>query len=168
MNAVQRLVIVALAAGTALIMGFSSAQAAPRPAPTHAQILAALARPAQTMTGLEQQNALQLRLAPGGRQTAPHEVSYDGGKVVITVAMPGAARAAAAGGYPDCPAQWFCFYDGPNWTYPRGKLSDCGWQDLGRYGWNDRTESVDNYTANDIDFYNHNDRGNPANMHALD
>lgn len=74
---------------------------------------------------------------PGGKQINATEISYgDGAFVVTVVPQPGTL------GAPDCPSGWFCFYDVINYGYPRGKLSDCGWQDLGWWGWRNRTESV--------------------------
>lgn len=79
-----------------------------------------------------------------------------------------AARTLSAAGVADCPSGWFCFYDGDNFGYPRGKLSDCRWQDLGVYGWNDRTNSVHNNTSSLVEFHQHLDYGNPANGHTYD
>lgn len=78
-----------------------------------------------------------LALYPGGTQISPTEVSYAGGSFVVTF-----TKAVNATSGPDCPSGWFCFYDWPYFGYPRGKLSSCGWQDLSKYGWHDRTESV--------------------------
>jgi hypothetical protein len=72
---------------------------------------------------------------PGGQQLRDNEIAY--GAVIVEVAAPVGAYAA-----PDCPTGWFCFYDGLNYNYPRGRLSSCGWQDLGWWSWRDRTESV--------------------------
>ncbi|MEV0570771.1 peptidase inhibitor family I36 protein [Dactylosporangium sp. NPDC050588] len=74
---------------------------------------------------------------PGGVQTGPSDISYSGGRFVVTVTRPAASLAGA-----DCPSGWFCFYDKINFGYPRGRLSDCSWQDLGTWGWRNRTESV--------------------------
>lgn len=82
------------------------------------------------------QVAAYLAAHPGGRQISATDIEY-GGVFVVTVVRPAGALAA-----PDCPAGWFCFYDRTNFNYPRGKLSDCGDQDLGRWGWRNRTESV--------------------------
>jgi Peptidase inhibitor family I36 len=131
--------------------------------PSRAQILEQLQRPATNMQELQQQIDLQLKLAPGGKQTSVNEVSYDGGRFVVTYALPNAIT-----GYPDCPSGWFCFYDGYNWGYPRGRLSSCGWQDLAWWGWNDRTNSIDNSTGSWIQYIQHWDYGNPANGHRYD
>ncbi|MFC0528811.1 peptidase inhibitor family I36 protein [Phytohabitans kaempferiae] len=75
---------------------------------------------------------------PGGVRIGGADIAYGGGRFIVTVTRTDLAAAAA----PDCPANWFCFYDGTNYTYPRGKLSDCGAQDLGAWGWRNRTASV--------------------------
>jgi len=72
---------------------------------------------------------------PGGTKISANEVGY--GPLVVTVNRPLAATAVA-----DCPAGWFCFYAGINYTYPRGKLSSCGYQSLADYGWANRIDSV--------------------------
>jgi len=131
--------------------------------PSKAEILAQLERPATNMQELQQQISLQLRLAPGGTQTSVNEVSYDGGKFVVTYALPNTIT-----GSPDCPGGWFCFYDNNNWGYPRGKLSSCGWQDLGQYGWSDRTQSLDSSIGSWVEYINHWDYGDPANGHYYD
>jgi Peptidase inhibitor family I36 len=78
-----------------------------------------------------------LKAHPGGVQVGAADIAYSGGRFVVTVVR--TDRTAAT---PDCPSGWFCFYDGVNYTYPRGKLSDCGAQDLGTWGWRNRTASV--------------------------
>uniref|UniRef100_UPI001C71C5F8 hypothetical protein n=1 Tax=Microbispora sp. H10830 TaxID=2729109 RepID=UPI001C71C5F8 len=40
-----------------------------------------------------------------------------------------------------------------NFGYPRGKLSDCGTQDLAPYGWRDRISSADNSTTNSVEYW---------------
>ena len=128
-----------------------------------AEVLAQLERRATNMEELKAQINLQLKVAPGGKQTGVNEVSYDNGRFVVTYAMPNTID-----GTPDCESGWFCFYDNTYWGYPRGKLSDCGWQDLARWGWHDRTESVDNSTGSSIQYIQHRDYGNPANGHSYD
>jgi hypothetical protein len=125
---------------------------------------ALLQREASTLDELEQQVQLQLQRHPGGRRVGPNEVAYDGGKFVITFAVPGKTFHGLA----DCPGGWFCFYQNYNYGYPRGKLSDCTWQDLAWWGWNDRTRAVHNNTASEVDFIQHWDMGNPANGHSYD
>jgi hypothetical protein len=114
-----------------------------------------LHRQAESPAELQEQIDLHLQLAPGGEQTAPNEVTYGDGTFVVTYALPNQRQLAT----PDCPSGSFCFYDGQNYVYPRGKLSDCGYQDLDDFGWSDRTSSVDNGTASNVRYYNHLDSG---------
>ncbi|WP_169949186.1 peptidase inhibitor family I36 protein [Microbispora sp. H11081] len=125
-----------------------------------------LHRQARSDTELRQQVELQLKVAPGGVQTSRNEVSYDKGRFVVTYALPG--QAALAAGVADCPSGSFCFYDGKDYGYPRGKLRDCGWQDLATWGWNDRTTSVHNNTNWQLAFIEHDDLGVPAYGHGYD
>jgi hypothetical protein len=74
---------------------------------------------------------------PGGKQISATEIAYGGGALVIAVAPESGVE-----GSPDCPSGWFCFYEWTWFGYPRGKLSDCGWQDLAWWQWQDRLESV--------------------------
>lgn len=127
---------------------------------------ALLHRDAISRAELQQQIQLQLQRFPDGMQIAENEVAYDGGAFVMTFALPEQAIAPRAA--PDCPAGWFCFYDHPNFGYPRGKLSDRGWQDLASFGWSDRIESVHNNTSTAVEFINHFDFGDPANGHTFD
>lgn len=88
-------------------------------------------------TDVQSQIDAQLARYPGGTQINATEISYAGGAFVMTFAPATGVLAT-----PDCPSGWFCFYDGLNYGYPRGKLSSCGWQDLALYGWQNRTESA--------------------------
>ncbi len=92
---------------------------------------------------------------PGGRQVNATEIAYGGGAFVMSFAPPG----QHIQGVPDCPPGWFCFYDRVNFGWPRGRLSDCGWQDLADWGWQDRTESAhNNQAAGSVSFINHGSR----------
>lgn len=75
---------------------------------------------------------------PGGVIVNDNEISYDGGRFVVTLTRPAHTRAAVA----DCPSGWFCFYDRTGYGYPRGRLSDCGRQNLATWGWQYRVESA--------------------------
>ncbi|MEV4513721.1 peptidase inhibitor family I36 protein [Dactylosporangium sp. NPDC049525] len=147
----------------AVALGASPASAEPVGV---AQIRAELSKQPTTAAQLQRKIDLQLKLAPGGTQISANEVSYNNGQFVVTYALPNSIQAVQAAA--DCPSNWFCFYDGANFTYPRGKLSSCGWQDLGAYGWADRTSSVDNGSGSQIIFINHYDQGNPNNGHIHD
>jgi hypothetical protein len=122
-----------------------------------------LSRPAGSLSELQLQLQLELERVPGGTQINQNEISYDDGRFVVTFALPGQTF-----GVPNCPAEWFCFYDGRDFSYPRGKLRDLGWQDLARWRWQDRTQSVHNNTWQNVDFINHYDYGDPANGHRYD
>jgi hypothetical protein len=88
---------------------------------------------------------------PGGVRINGTQVSYGGGVFIVTVVPPPGVEAA-----PDCPSGWFCFYEDINYGYPRGQLSDCGWQDLAWWSWQDRTESVHyNMSTGSVVFINH-------------
>ena len=101
---------------------------------------------------------------PGGKKISPTEVSYSNGAFIVTT-----RRSAGTLVGPDCPSGWFCFYDGVNYGYPRGKLSSCGWQDLASWGWNDRTESV-HYMLNTgrVWFINHVGTGHSNDFNVFD
>ena len=98
----------------------------------------ALAQPNTKPGDIQAQIDAHLKAFPGGVQTGPYEITYDNGEFVMTFARTGFSPSGTA----DCPHGWFCFYDSINFGYPRGKLSDCGWQDLARWGWANRTESA--------------------------
>jgi hypothetical protein len=88
---------------------------------------------------------------PGGKQISATEISYRGGAFIVAVVRPANTPDGA-----DCPSGWFCFYDGTNFVYPRGRLSSCGWQDLSWYGWSDRTESAHyNLASGQVWFIDH-------------
>jgi len=74
---------------------------------------------------------------PGGRLVNAYEVSYGGGAFVVTLRSPAKADAA-----PDCPANWFCFWDETSYNGYRGKLSSCGFQSLVPYYWDYRVASA--------------------------
>jgi hypothetical protein len=100
-------------------------------------IVAALPKPAEAAQ-IQAKVDAYLAAYPGGRQINATEIEYGNGAFIVDVVpAPNAVE-----GFPDCPSGWFCFYDYVNFGYPRGKLSDCGWQDLGWWGWQNRTDSV--------------------------
>ncbi len=98
----------------------------------------ALAASASRLPTSTTATAKYLAAHPGGTQINAREISYNDGALIVTVSRDVGTLAA-----PDCPSGFFCFYDGVNYTYPRGKLSGCGWQDLGTWGWRNRVASVD-------------------------
>lgn len=98
--------------------------------------------PARSRQELQQQIDSHLTRFPGGVQINENEISYADGTFIMTFAKPGMLSDSQAAPDNDCTFNWYCFYDGTNYTYPRGRLSSCGWQDLFDFGWHDRTESV--------------------------
>lgn len=74
---------------------------------------------------------------PGGAMLNDNEVSYQGGEFVVTLRGPIGTQGTA-----DCPAGWYCFYESPNFGYPRGRLADCGRQGLFTWSWQYRVESA--------------------------
>jgi len=100
-------------------------------------VVGVVAVPAPASARLQGQVNAYLAAHPGGKQIGANEISYGDGAFIVSVAPESGIQ-----GVPDCPSGWFCFYDKIFYGYPRGKLSDCGWQDLAWWGWQDRTESV--------------------------
>jgi len=56
-------------------------------------------------------------------------------------------RAIGAPSGPDCPAGSLCLYAGRNFAYPRAQLGSCGMTLLAPWGWQRRTEAVDDELA---------------------
>jgi hypothetical protein len=115
----------------------------------------AAAEPSGDPTATQRQVDAYLAAHPGGTQLNETEVSYSHGTFVVTVVAPAHHIAG-----PDCPSGWFCFYQGLNYTYPRGKLSSCGWQDLAWWGWQNAVESAHyNLATGTVWFINHSGAG---------
>jgi hypothetical protein len=136
----------------AVVMGLLFlAPGAPAASDQESSVPPLLTKQAASAAELQAQVDLQLSVAPGGKQTAPNEVTYADGRFVVTFTKPGQVQPLAA----DCPGGWFCFYEHANFGYPRGRLSDQGWQDLATFSWHDRTDSVHNNSNTAVDFDNH-------------
>lgn len=126
----------------AVTLGLAAAGTA---VPTHA---------APATPSVQAQIHAQLAAHPGGVQINATEVAYDNGRFIITFARPAGVTVNVIIG--DCPTGKFCFYDKPDYGYPRGALADCAWQDLNWYGWSDRTESAYfNKASGQIQFLDH-------------
>lgn len=152
----MRSLLTAITAAVLCVSLVPATAAAAEPELTLPQARQLLSKQATSAAELQRQVKLQLRLYPGGVQTAANEVSYDGGGFVITFAQPADARSGVAVlGTADCPEDSFCFYDYTDFGYPRGRLSSCGAQDLSQYGWNDRADSQHNNTWDGVSFFNH-------------
>ncbi|MEU7959646.1 peptidase inhibitor family I36 protein [Micromonospora humida] len=107
----------------------------------------ALAGPAARAVSAEA--AAYLVAHPGGTVLNDNEISYGDGDLIVTLRAKPRSSAAA-----DCPLGWYCFYDRPNFGYPRGKLSSCGRQNLATWDWQFRIESVHyNMGSGSVTFY---------------
>jgi hypothetical protein len=101
-----------------------------------------------TPTPVQTQVDQQLRTYPGGVQTGPGEVSYNGGAVKVVI--PDDSRAAAAA----CPGGWYCFYENNNLGGRRLQFRDCGGtQYLTNYGFGNQTSSWQNTTKHTVYAY---------------
>jgi hypothetical protein len=109
------------------------------------------AEPSQAKADKELQASIDREMGayPGGVQTAPDEISYDGGRFVVTVTRPGQQAA------PVCDPGWYCFWDGYDFTGNRGKLRACGTQALAKWRWHNRIKSVYNRTGNYVTFWDY-------------
>ncbi len=150
--------VVAMGAALTAASAIAATPASAAPSPARAATSAStnstdrpslLSRQARSDAELREQIALQMTIAPGGKRVSRNEVSYDNGRFVVTYALPGQVALGVA----DCPSGWFCFYENINFGYPRGRLSDCGQQYLGDYGWNNRVSSADNSTTTPISYH---------------
>ena len=90
-----------------------------------------------TADASDQELAAYLAAHPGGEAINDNEISYSGGLFIVTLRPPFGSSAVA-----DCPSGWYCFYEWPNYGYPRGRLSDCGRQSLATWQWQFRVESA--------------------------
>lgn len=107
-------------------------------------------------SSLQQQVDAYMSAHPGGRQISSTAISYGNGRFIVTLGLPAPHNTLDNGPVADCPSGWFCFYDQPDYTGRRGQLSDCGWQDLAWWDWNDRTVSAYyNMSRGYVQFLNH-------------
>ncbi|MET8372562.1 peptidase inhibitor family I36 protein [Micromonospora profundi] len=110
--------------------------------------------PAGVTVDSGQEMAAYLAAHPGGKAINDNEISYDGGAFVVSLRRPIGTLAAA-----DCPSGWFCFYEWPNYGYPRGRLADCGRQSLATWQWQFRVESAHyNLGSGTVSFYYYDSR----------
>ncbi|WFF02974.1 hypothetical protein [Micromonospora sp. WMMD964] len=160
-----------------MLTGAGTAQAAPSPGPqervngeryittkVNGKETRYLA-PARNDRELQAQIDAYLKRAPSGKQIQKNQIAYNGGKFIVTFALPGQVEGTDPNRVVSddfstlstkCDRHWFCFFDGANYVYPRGQLSDCGWQDLNDFGWIDRTESVaQNLVVGWVQYLNH-------------
>ncbi|MEU0154387.1 hypothetical protein [Micromonospora fulviviridis] len=118
-----------------------------------AWLLAILCTPTAALaenTAHQRQLADYLAAHPGGTVVNDNEISYQGGRFVVTLRRAEVGTTATA----DCPWGWYCFYEWPNFGYPRGRLSSCGWQNLATWSWQYRVESAHyNLGSGYVSFY---------------
>ena len=100
---------------------------------------AAYAAPVQQAANVQQRINAHLAAHPGGRQINKNEISYGHGAFIMTFQTRQGPGVAATGA---CPRGWFCFYPRSDFGGVYGKLSSCGWQDLGWWNWRDKTQSA--------------------------
>jgi hypothetical protein len=93
----------------------------------------------------------QMALTPNGRRIGLNQVSWRGGKAVMTFPLPGEKQARAVNepltalGSPNCSYQWTCLYEHSNFDGRRLTWSDCGGIiDLSDWGFSDQTTSYHN------------------------
>jgi hypothetical protein len=104
-------------------------------------------------TEVQEELGRELREHPNAVQTGPGELSFDDGKVMLSL---GPAPSAQA-----CPRGWWCFfqhesYNANNRTGEARMLrfSDCRRHNLGDYGFRDQASSWVNRTRRNIRTYN--------------
>jgi hypothetical protein len=111
------------------------------------------------------QQALQAKVdaflnsSVGGRQTGPNTIEFDGGKVILTVPLPGERQARAINepigtlGTANCSYLWACLYDGTNFDGARLALTNCGLYALSGYGFANITSSIHNNQSSGTQTY---------------
>lgn len=142
---------VALAAGAMAVFGFAGTSSAQS---TLDSAIAAQADQAglssSEVAGLQKQIDKQLAQTPGGKRISLNQASWRGGKAVMTWPLPGEAKArgvnepAAALGSPNCSYAWTCLYEHDQYNGRRLTWSDCNFENLANWGFNDQTSSWHN------------------------
>lgn len=92
----------------------------------------------------------QMERTPGGEQTGVNQIAWRGGKAVMTFPLPGEKKARAVDetlgplGTPNCSYLWTCLYEHSNFDGRRLTWSDCNFENLANWGFNDQTTSWHN------------------------
>jgi hypothetical protein len=142
---------VTLAAGAVATLGL----AAPTSASTELEsTIAAQAQKAglnkSEVAGLQRQIDKQMAKTPGGKQIGVNQVAWRGGKAVMTFPLPGEKQARAVNeplgtlGTANCSYLWTCLYEHSNFDGRRLTWSDCNFENLANWGFNDQTTSWHN------------------------
>ncbi|MFD7893702.1 peptidase inhibitor family I36 protein [Streptomyces sp. NPDC059743] len=145
---------VTLTAAAMAVMGLAGPTSATSAAGSLPSTIAAQAAQAgldkAEAAGLQRQIDAQLSIAPGGKQTGVNEISWRGGRTVMTFPLPGEKKARAVGeafaptGTPNCSRLWTCLYEHANFDGRRLTWSDCDFVNLADWGFNDQTTSWHN------------------------
>ncbi|WP_282697740.1 peptidase inhibitor family I36 protein [Streptomyces sp. CC208A] len=102
------------------------------------------------VAGLQRQIDEQMARTPGGKQIGVNQIAWRGGKAVMTLPLPGEAQARAVNeplgtlGTPNCSYLWTCLYEHSNYDGRRLTWSDCNFENLANWGFNDKTSSWHN------------------------
>ncbi|MGW4201470.1 peptidase inhibitor family I36 protein [Streptomyces sp. NPDC004726] len=147
--------VIAVSAGAMAVLGLAGPTSASSAEPTALQStiasqakLAGLSK--SDVAGLQKQIDEQLAATPGGKQIGVNQMSWRGGKAIMTIPLPGEKRARAVGepaaalGTPNCSYTWTCLYQHSNWDGRRLTWSDCTFENLANWGFNDQTSSWHN------------------------
>ncbi|MGW0560788.1 peptidase inhibitor family I36 protein [Streptomyces sp. NPDC003016] len=100
--------------------------------------------------GLQKQIDKQLATTPGGKQIGVNQIAWRGGKAVMTFPLPGERQARAVNepvgtlGTPNCSYAWTCLYEHQNFDGRRLTWSDCNFENLANWSFNDKTTSWHN------------------------
>jgi hypothetical protein len=114
--------------------------------------------------GLQAQVDQQLAEHPGGVQTEPGVIEYDGGAVRVVIEEPDSAgggalsrSTAAASTVHGCAtsltAKWVCFYDDRDFGGRMLQFRDAGLQSLADYGFSNKVSSWVNTTGRTVSVY---------------
>lgn len=102
------------------------------------------------VAALQKQMDQQMALTPGGKQIGVNQVAWRDGKAVMTWPLPGETKAravnepAAALGSPNCSYLWTCLYEHDQWNGRRLTWSDCNFEQLSNWGFQDQATSWHN------------------------
>ncbi|WP_328989377.1 peptidase inhibitor family I36 protein [Kribbella sp. NBC_01245] len=120
--------VIGLVVSAGVLSGTAAATVAAPPDPTGLTAGLATAQRIQ----LQRQVDDLLAKSPTGKQVGPNQVAWRGGKVTVTIPLPGEKTARAAGeamapaGTPNCSYYWTCFYEHADFGGRRLTWSDCG------------------------------------------
>ncbi|MFD9334160.1 peptidase inhibitor family I36 protein [Streptomyces sp. NPDC060028] len=146
---------VALAVGSLAVFSFSGTSSA-RPAldGTIAAQAAQAGLSGSEVAGLQKQIDEQLAQTPGGKRIGLNQAAWRDGKAVMTWPLPGETKAravnepSAALGSPNCSYGWTCLYEHANYDGRRLTWSDCNFENLATWGFNDKATSWHNNQTN--------------------